>query len=105
MNCPLGLNFKGSLGTADYYSPCECVSICELTECKYAKNGLIVKFNALGSTGTNTVCVLSTKCGGSIPLVNSAGALITNSDLTAGSVYTVYPQYVNGIVRGLVSGL
>lgn len=105
MNCPLGLNYKGTLGTVDYYAPCECVSVCELSKCQYNRCGLIVKFNSIGGTGTNTVSILSTKCGGAIPLVNSAGALIANSELTAGAVYTVYPQYINGIVRGLVPSL
>lgn len=105
MNCPLELNFVGSLDTVDYHKPCECISMCCLTKCKYIKNGILVKFNAIGGTTTNTVSILASKCGGAMPLVDSTGALVANSALTAGDVYTVYPQYLNGILRGVVAGL
>jgi hypothetical protein len=105
MNCPLGLNLAGTLGTVDYHKPCDCVSMCNLTKCKYVKNGLLVKFNALGSTGTNTVSIVASKCGGAMPLVDGTGVLVANSALTAGNVYTVYPQSINGVLRGVVAGL
>ena len=103
--CPLVLNLQGTLGTVDYHAPCGCITMCELTQCKYTQRGLLVKFNALGATATNTVNIVAPKCGGSMALVNRAGALMTNSTLTAGTVYTVYPQYINGILRGVVAGL
>lgn len=103
--CPLVLNLQGTLGTVDYHAPCGCVSMCELTQCKYTQRGLLVKFNAVGSTATNTVNIVATKCGGSMALVNQAGALVTNSTLTAGTVYTVYPQRIDGVLRGVVAGL
>jgi hypothetical protein len=40
-----------------------------------------------------------------MPLVDSTGALVANSTLTAGNVYTVYPQFTNGVLRGVVAGL
>jgi hypothetical protein len=103
--CPLTLNLQGTLGTVDYHAPCGCVTMCELTECKYTTDGLLVKFNALGSTETNTVSIVAPKCGGSMALVTTAGVLVANSTLTAGTVYTVYPQRINGILRGVVAGL
>lgn len=105
MNCPLELNFVGSLDTVDYHKPCECLTMCCLTKCKYSRTGMLVKFNAVGSTATNTVSILASKCGGSMPLVDSTGALVANSTLTAGNVYTVYPQFTNGVLRGVVAGL
>lgn len=103
--CPLALNLQGSLGNVDYHAPCGCISMCDLTQCKYTRKGLLVKFNVIGATGTNTVNIVAPKCGGSMALVNQSGALVTNATLTAGTVYTVYPQYVNGILRGVVAGL
>lgn len=103
--CPLVLNLQGSLGTVDYHAPCGCVTMCELTVCKYTQKGLLVKFNAIGGTATNTVNIVAPKCGGSMALVNQAGALVTNATLTAGTVYTVFPQRINGILRGVVAGL
>lgn len=105
MNCPLVLSLRGSLGTVDYHKPCECVSLCDLTACEYTRNGILVKFTALGGTTTNTVSIMASDCSGSMPLVNSAGTLVANSTLTAGTVYTVYPQFINGILRGVVAGL
>lgn len=103
--CPLILNLQGSLGTVDYHAPCGCITMCELTQCKYTQKGLLVKFNAVGATGTNTISIIAPKCGGAMPLVNQAGALVANSTITAGTVYTVYPQRINGILRGVVAGL
>lgn len=103
--CPLILNLQGTLGTVDYHAPCGCISMCELTQCKYTRNGLLVKFMALGGTETNTVNIVAPKCGGSMALVNQAGTLVANSTLTAGAVYTVYPQVIDGVLRGVVAGL
>ena len=103
--CPLVLNLQGTIGTVDYHAPCGCVTMCELTQCKYTQKGLLVRFNALGATAANTVNIVAPGCGGSFALVNQAGALVANSALTAGTVYTVYPQYINGILRGVVAGL
>lgn len=105
LDCPLVLNLKGSLGTVDYHAPCGCVSLCELTACKYTQKGLLVKFSAIGGTAANTVSIMAPKCGGSMVLVTQAGALVTNAQLTAGTVYTVYPQRINGILRGVVTGI
>lgn len=105
MRCPLTVNRLGQLGTVDYYAPCECVTLCELASCQYTRNGFLAQFNTLGTTTTQTVSLQATKCGGSMPLVNAAGALVTNANLTAGTVYRIYPQYVGGILRGVVQGL
>lgn len=105
MKCPLGMNFVGTLGTVDYHSPCECVSMCRITQCKYTKNGMLVKFSSIGATAANTVSIVAPKCGGAMPLTDTAGELVANSALAAGNVYTVYPQYINGILRGVVAGL
>ena len=105
LSCPLTFNLQGTLGTVDYHAPCGCVTMCELTSCKYTRNGLLVQFNALGATATNTVNIAAPKCGGSMALVNQAGELVANSTLTAGTVYTVYPQRINGILRGVVAGI
>ena len=103
--CPLIVNLQGTLGTVDYHAPCGCITMCDMTACKYTINGLLLQFNALGATATNTVNIMAPKCGGSMALVNQAGELVANSTLTAGTVYTVYPQRVNGILRGVVAGL
>lgn len=103
--CPLVLNLQGSVGTVDYQAPCGNITMCELTKCKYLRKGLLVRITALGTTATNTVNLLAPACGGSMPLVNQAGALVTNSMLTAGTIYTVLPQKVNGIFRGVIAGL
>lgn len=105
LSCPLVFNLLGTLGTVDYHAPCQCVSMCELASCKYTRNGLLVKFNSIGATATNTVSIVASKCGGAMVLVNQAGVPVANSTLTAGTVYTVYPQRINGILRGVVAGL
>ena len=106
MNCPLVLNFTGTLGTVDYLAPCECLTLCILTSCKYRKCGFLVQVNSKGGTETNTVSILAPRCGGNLVLVAaSTGALVTESELTAGTVYTVYPSTVNGILRGIVQGI
>ena len=62
--------------------------------------------NSKGGTETNTVSLLAPRCGGNLVLVAaSTGALVTESELTAGTVYTVYPSTVNGILRGIVQGI
>lgn len=106
MECPLTLYPAEVLGTVEYYAPCACMSICALAQCKYRRNGFIVKVQAVGATGTNTVSILGKKCGASMPLVAASNnALVTNADLTAGNVYTVVPATVDGVLRGIVQGL
>ena len=106
MECPLVLYPAGSLGTVDYYSPCACLGVCDLAKCKYRQNGFIIRVQAVGATGTNTVSIIGKKCGGSMPLVAASNnALVTNADLTAGSVYTVVPATVDGVLRGVVQGI
>ena len=106
MECPLTLYPSGVLGTVQYLAPCACMRLCELAKCKYRSNGFIIKVQAVGTTGTNTVSILGKKCGSSMPLVSaSANTLVTNADLTAGSVYTVIPSTVDGVLRGVVQGI
>jgi hypothetical protein len=106
MNCPLILNNAGNLGTVNYLKPCECLKLCDLTDCKYQQCGIIIQINSVGATGTDTVSIQASACGGSMPLVAaSTGALVTVSQLTAGNIYRVYPQNINGILRGAVAEL
>lgn len=106
MNCPLIIYPSGTLGTTDYYAPCECIGICELAKCKYRKNGFLIKVQALGDTEANAVAILGKKCGSSMPLVAASdNAPLTNAELTAGDVYTVIPATVDGILYGVVQGL
>lgn len=106
MNCPLIIFPSGVLGTTEYYAPCECLSVCDMAKCKYRKCGFIVKVQSVGTTGTNTVNILGKKCGASLPLVAASNnAVVTNADLTAGSVYTIIPTTVDGILRGVVQGI
>lgn len=106
MNCLLTLYSAGTLGTVDYYSPCECTRLCSYTTCEYRKCGFLVQIPVVGSTATNTVALLGKACGGSLPLVaESTGALVTNSTLTAGTIYRIYPTFIGGILRGIVQGL
>ena len=106
MDCPLTLNNAGILGTVNYLKPCECLKLCDLTECQYCQCGFLVEINSVGATTTNTVCLQATGCGGSMPLVaSSTGALVTVADLTVGSVYRIYPSNIGGILRGIVEGL
>lgn len=104
--CPLIVNPAGTLGTLCVYAPCGCIKLCDLTACRFSRCGLLVKFASIGATTTDTVSIQGTMCGGTLPLVaESTGDLVTNSQLTAGTVYTVYPQRINGILRGVVAGL
>lgn len=106
MDCPLVLYPSGTLGTVQYLAPCACMKLCELASCKYRRCGFIIKVQGVGAAATNTVSILGKKCGASMPLVSaSANALVTNADLTAGSVYTVIPTTVDGVLRGVVQGL
>jgi hypothetical protein len=106
MECPLTLFPAGVLGTTQYYAPCACLGICELAKCKYRQNGFIIKIQAVGTTTTNAVAILGKKCGGSMPLVAASNnAVVTNADLEAGSVYTVIPVTVDGVLRGVVQGI
>ena len=106
MDCPLIIYPSGELGTVQYYAPCECTKLCEYTSCHYLKCGFLIQVNAIGATAANTVNLLAKACGGSMPLVaESTGDLITNANLTAGTVYRVYPARVGGILRGVVQGL
>lgn len=104
MNCPLVLYNTGTLGTVDYYSPCECSKLCDYTGCGYRRCGFLVQFPALGATTANTVSISGKKCGGAAPLVLEAtGALVTNGDLTAGAIYRVYPQTLGDVLRFVVA--
>jgi hypothetical protein len=106
MNCPLILNFTGTLGTVDYFRPCECLKLCDLTKCKYRKCGFLVQFSALGTVTTDTVAIQAKACGGALPLVAASNnALVTNADLTVGAIYKVTPVTVDGILKGVVQGL
>lgn len=106
MECPLVLYPAGELGTMQYYSPCACIGVCDLAKCKYRQNGFIIKVQSIGATTTNTVAILGKKCGASMPLVAaSTNDPVTNANLTAGSVYTVVPATVDGVLRGIVQGL
>lgn len=106
MECPLTLYPSGVLGTVQYLAPCACMKLCELAKCKYRSNGFIIKVQAVGTTATDTVSILGKKCGASMPLVAaSTNALVTNANLTAGSVYTVVPSTVDGVLRGVVQGI
>lgn len=106
MQCPLVLYQSGSLGTVDYFAPCECLKLCEMTACKYTKNGFLVQFNTAGSTATNTISIVGKACGGSLPLVAASnGEVLTNANITAGSTYRVYPVMIGGVLRGIVQGL
>jgi hypothetical protein len=106
MNCPLIVNFAGSLGTVDYFVPCECLKLCEYTKCQYRQCGFLIQFQSLGTTTTNTVNLVGKACGGSLPLVtNSTGELVTIANLTVGTIYRVYPTSINGILRGIVSSI
>lgn len=106
MNCPLILYPSGSLGTVQYYATCECMKVCDYTECQYLRNGFLVKFQAVGATTTDTLAIIGKKCGGSFPLVlASTGALATNAAITAGNVYTVIPTFSNGVLRGVIQGV
>lgn len=106
MNCPLVLYPAGTLGTVQYYSPCECTKLCQYTKCKYLRCGFLVQFSAVGATSTDTVSLLGKKCGGSMPLVaESTNALVTNATITAGQVYRVIPSIIDGVLRGIVQGV
>lgn len=106
MECPLVLYPAGVLGTVQYLAPCACMKLCDLAKCKYRSKGFIVKIQAVGTTTTNTVNILGKRCGASLPLVAaSTNALVTNADLTAGSVYTVIPTTIDGVLRGIVQGI
>ena len=88
------------------YTPCECTKMCQYTSCRYRQCGFLVSFSALGTTTSNTVSMQGKACGGSFPLVaESNGAVLTNANVTAGTVYRVYPQSIGGILRGVVQGL
>jgi hypothetical protein len=106
MKCPLILNSAGSLGTVNYLVPCECIKLCALTACKYRKNGFLVQVGSMSATTTDTVCIQSSACGGSMPLAAASnGALVTVADLTVGTAYRIYPDNVGGILRGIVEGI
>ena len=106
MECPLILYPSGTLGAMQYYAPCACLKACELASCKYRKCGFLVKFQAVGTVTAQTVAILGKKCGASIPLVAASNnAAVTNANLVAGTVYTVMPVTVDGILRGVVQGL
>lgn len=106
MNCPLLTYYIGTLGTVDYLAPCECLKLCEYTSCKYRRCGFLVQAQSLGTTTTNTLNLVGTACYGSMPLIKASdNALVTNADLTAGTVYRVYPVSVSGILKGVVQGI
>lgn len=106
MDCPLVLYHTGTLGTVDYLTPCECYKLCDFTGCKYRRCGILVQVESLGATTTNTIALAGRKCGGAFQLVaESNGAVVTNADLTAGSVYRIFPVNVNGVLRGIVEGI
>jgi hypothetical protein len=88
------------VGTVQYYGVYG-VKLCTLLD----KGSFNLKVPASGATGTNTVSVV-TCCGGTFPLVTaSTGALVTVADLPTGTVWTVSISKVNGIPKGVVSGL
>lgn len=106
MECPLTLNLAATVGATNYYAPCGCVGVCELASCKYTKCGVLVTFTALDATGTNTVYIVGKKCGASAPvIIASTGAIATNAGLTAGTIYKIYPQTINGVLRFVVADL
>lgn len=106
MKCPLSLNSVGNLGTVNYLKPCQCIKLCALTACKYRRCGVLVQVNSLSATGTDTVSIQASACGGSTPLVAASnGALVTAADLTAGNIYRIFPTSVDGILRGIVEGI
>lgn len=106
MECPLILYPSGVVGTVQYYAPCACMGICELASCYYRQNGFIIQVQSVGATTTDSVAILGKKCGGSMPLVAASNnAVVTNANLTAGSVYTVIPTTVDGVLRGVVQGI
>lgn len=106
MQCPLILYPSGTIGTVQYYAPCACLKVCDLAKCKYRKCGILVKFQSVGATETDTVAILGKKCGASMPLVAASNnAAVTNTNVVAGTVYTVVPTTVDGILRGIVQGL
>jgi hypothetical protein len=77
-----------------------------LTQCKYRKCGFLIQFSALGTVTTDTVSIQAKSCGGALPLVSAANnALVTNADLTVGTIYRVTPVTVDGILKGVVQGL
>jgi hypothetical protein len=52
------------------------------------------------------VALLGKACGASMPLVAASNnAVVTNADLEAGSIYTVIPVTVDGVLRGVVQGI
>jgi hypothetical protein len=106
MECPLTLYPSGTLGATQYYAPCACLKVCELAKCKYRQCGFLVKFQGVGTVTSNTVAILGKKCGASMPLVAASNnAAVTNANIVAGTVYTVIPTTVDGILRGIVQGL
>lgn len=106
MQFPLILFPSGTIGTTDYFAPCECLKVCDFAKCKYRRNGFVVKFQAIGTVTTNAVVILGKKCGASMPLVAASNnSVVTNANLTAGDLYTIVPTTVNGILRGIVQGL
>lgn len=106
MECPLTLNLGATVGATNYYAPCSCVGVCDLACCKYRKCGFLATFSALDATGANTVYLVGKKCGASAPLIaSSTGAILTNAGLTAGTIYTIYPQTINGVLRFVVADL
>lgn len=106
MNCPLIVYKTGTLGTVDYLTPCECLRMCQYTSCNYRKCGFLIQPQSLGTVTTNTLNLVGTYCGGNIPLVTaSTGALVTNADLTVGTVYRIYPTSISGVLKAIVEGL
>jgi hypothetical protein len=106
MECPLVLYPAGVVGTTQYYAPCECLKVCALAKCKYRTNGFIITVQSVGATTTNAVAILGKACGASMPLVAASNnAVVTNADLVAGSVYTVIPVTIDGVLRGVVQGI
>jgi hypothetical protein len=106
MECPLVLYPVGVVGATQYYAPCACLKVCEYAKCKYRQCGFIIKVQAVGSTAANSVAILGKACGASMPLVAASNnAVVTNADLEAGSVYTVIPVTVDGVLRGVVQGI
>lgn len=106
MDCPLILYPAGVIGTTQYYAPCACLKVCEYASCKYRRSGFLVTVQSVGATTTDSVAILGKGCGASMPLVAASNnAVVTNADLVAGSVYTIVPVAVDGVLRGIVQGI
>lgn len=106
MNCPLRLYASAVNGNVQYYKPCECISMCELTKCKYMRCGFVIEIVCAGKKDSDLAYILSSSCGGSIPLISSVtGDAVTVKDLPSGTCWRVYISWTDSIPKGVVSGL